>query len=76
MKGICTVIVSPINGNRKRSQCNQIFHKYELLLPRLKILPPNPPGKAICFLDETIRDLKIRRRRRQRERHNLTGLSI
>ena len=69
MKGIRTVIVSPINGNRNLSQCNQIFHKYELLFPRLKILPPKPPGKATCFLDKTIRDLKIRRRRRQRERH-------
>jgi len=27
------------NGNRKRIQCNQIFHsKYDLLLPRLRIL--------------------------------------
>ena len=27
-----------INGNRKRIQCNQIFHrKYDLLLPRLRI---------------------------------------
>ena len=40
------------NGNRKRNQCNQIFHrKYDLLLRRLRILPPKPVGKATCFLD-------------------------
>ena len=40
------------NGNRKRIQCNQIFHqKYDLLLPRLRILPPKPVCKATCFLD-------------------------
>ena len=49
-KGICAVIVLPINGNRKPSKCNQIFHKYELLLPRLKILPPNPLAKQHVFL--------------------------
>ena len=53
-KGINAVKVSPVNGNPKRSQCNQIFHKYDLLLPRLKILPPKPAGKATCFLDKKI----------------------
>ena len=42
-----------INGNRKRIQCNQIFYrKYDLLLPRLRILPPKPDGKETCFLDK------------------------
>ena len=41
------------NGNGKRIQCNQIFHrKYDLLSPRLRILPPKPVGKATCFLDK------------------------
>ena len=41
------------SGNRKRIQCNQIFHrKYDLLLPRLRILPPKPVCKEICFLDK------------------------
>ena len=31
-KGIYAVIVSPVNRNQKRSQCNQIFHTYDLLL--------------------------------------------
>ena len=53
-KGICAVKVSPVNGNQKRSQCNQIFHKYDLLVPKLKILPPKPAGKATCFLDKKI----------------------
>ena len=35
------------NGNRKRIQCNQIFHrKYDLLLPRLRI----PLAKQHVFL--------------------------
>ena len=42
-----------INGNRKRIQCNQIFHrKYVLLLPRLRILPPKPVGTETSFLDK------------------------
>ena len=41
------------NGNRKRIQCNQIFHrKYDLLLPRLRILPPKLVGKETSFLDK------------------------
>ena len=41
------------NGNRKRIQCDQIsYRKYDLLLPRLRILPPKPVGKATCFLDK------------------------
>ena len=39
------------SGNRKRIQCNQIFHrKYDLLLPRLRIRPPNPLAKQHVFL--------------------------
>ena len=42
-----------INGNRKRIQRNQIFHrKYVLLLPRLRILPLKPVGKETSFLDK------------------------
>ena len=41
------------SGNRKRIQCNQIFHrKYDLSLLRLRILPPKPVGKETSFLDK------------------------
>ena len=43
-KGICAVVVSP----------TKYFYKYDLLLPKLKILPPKPAGKATCFFDKKI----------------------
>ena len=51
-KVICAVIVSPPMDIESDFSANKYFTKYDLLLPRLRILQPKPVGKATCFIDK------------------------
>ena len=51
-KGICAGIVSPPMEIESDFSANKYFTKYDLLLPRLRILQPKPVGKATCFIDK------------------------
>ena len=51
-KVICAVIVSSPMDIESDFSANKYFTKYDLLLPRLRILQPKPVGKATCFIDK------------------------
>ena len=42
---------------------NKYFTKYDLLLPRLRIVQPKPVGKATCFIDKEIIVIELVRKK-------------